>query len=71
MARPKLTPWFRATVKPARPGVYRVRAACPWYRFWDGSKWFVGASTPRDAAAYMPRRRAEAADWRGLAQPPK
>jgi hypothetical protein len=38
-----LTPWYPATTKPVRPGVYLVRTEMAWPRetmnLWTGEKW--------------------------------
>jgi len=68
----RLTPWFPASTKPARIGVYEVDVGRHlWWRFWDGKNWRNGATTAEKAA------RSESillsywkAPWRGLARKP-
>jgi len=66
----KYTDWFTPDVKPVHPGVYQVKSVTniPFYRKWDGTKWFAGASDVRNAS-----RATQVAgwdrSWRGLASP--
>ena len=49
----KLTPWFGATTRPVRPGVYQRRhRSFGFYIFakWNGSKWLRGSSSVDEAA---------------------
>lgn len=72
----KLTPWFPASVKPARVGVYEKRTsghhATQWAG-WDGRVWNVLCLTPEEAAAEMDGHPTCFPDdeWRGLAEEPK
>jgi hypothetical protein len=55
MSKPKLTPWFPATQKPVRPGVYEVITRCseegqPAYSHFDGAYWNGGWESPERAA---------------------
>jgi hypothetical protein len=76
----KHTPWFPASVKPVRAGVYEVKEGrLPvWYRYWDGQFWYAGGPSPWSARNWilMPigvkeAGRLLAAPWRGLAEEPK
>jgi hypothetical protein len=46
MSKPKLTPWFPATMKPVRPGIYQRKLDYltgyrgKWqFAHWDGRRW--------------------------------
>ena len=76
----KLTPWFKARVKPARPGVYEIRFPddkftndSPAYAYWNGKCWGWASSTPGFSAANQSSTFAaiQKKEWRGLAQEPK
>ena len=44
----KLTPWFPADVLPVREGVYEVQPMSypgPFYRYFDGERWWVGGQS--------------------------
>jgi hypothetical protein len=76
MTKPKLTPWFPGTVKPARAGVYMQMSGgslpITGYQRWDGGRWFGWCYTP-DAAALEPavaHQRSQNDRWRGLARDP-
>lgn len=63
----KKTPWFPADVKPARPGVYEVKACrgSTWYRRWNGLIWFIGDYS----VSYAAKEQAPTfirSPWRGL-----
>lgn len=65
---PKLTPWFPADVKPARPGLYdcwEIGCEYPscWRWFWDGESW-CNDGLDRWPCLNQQRR------WRGLAENP-
>jgi hypothetical protein len=65
----KLTLWYPADVKPARPGVYEVFS--PSYRFfrkWDGTNWCIG-SLDVERASRSEGRACWLRTWRGLASP--
>jgi hypothetical protein len=79
MSAAKLTPWFPAEAKPARPGVYEKDFmdypgdfSRREFQYWDGARWHYGHGTPEETAADArtlgieptPRR------WRGLAADP-
>ncbi len=71
MSKQKLTPWFRADVKPVRVGFYeRQWNVAGWSReqclgYWDGWCWrYVGKNREIEDVAYSNRR------WRGLAYDP-
>jgi hypothetical protein len=52
MTDKQMTPWFAATTKPFRTGVYEVRLPRPApkvYGFWTGDRWGRMASTPEKA----------------------
>lgn len=81
MSKPKLTPWFDARMKPARPGVY---LATVWmnsdlddswgmYRYWNGKHWCKPADSPAGAADPTMQRRAffQITYWRGRANRPR
>lgn len=72
-----LTPWFPASVKPVRIGLYRVRVewldAVEWC-WWCGEGWGWAYPTKRDAAAKEWRTTEGATQaklWRGLAEKPE
>lgn len=77
----KLTPWFKARVKPARPGVYEIRFPddvfsndSPAYALWDGERWGWASATAKFAAANGAGCMSGATqkkEWRGLAEEPK
>lgn len=70
----KLTPWFPASVKPVRAGVYEVRMdGPPWYRYWDGVHWYAGHCTSELACAlpHVSLEETPTEPWRGLAEEPK
>lgn len=68
----KLTPWFPASVKPVRVGVYRVESG-GWYAYWNGRKFGWRDLTP--SKAYANRNEAtlctKLASWCGLAEKPE
>lgn len=78
------TPWFDASVKPARPGLYEVRhdpatrpgprshkrlRGGPW-RYWDGTEWRAGWIPFANLSKTWPSifGSHESHQWRGLAQ---
>jgi hypothetical protein len=70
----KLTPWFPASVKPVRAGVYQSKEPfLTWYRYWDGEYWCSGGTTPIAAKRHANMRFDETPPepWRGLAEEPK
>ena len=80
MSEPKLTPWFPAHVKPARPGVYKkdfsLITDIREFQYWTGNRWIYGADTPEDTAANLRNSRHYGAHpgprpWRGLAEKPQ
>ena len=82
MSEPKLTPWFPASVKPARPGVYNVSCrereqTGRWYGRFDGRKWYGSwGNSPDDRVMYPYPQWTSTADgtpatWRGLAEKPQ
>lgn len=81
MSKPKLTPWFEARVKPARPGVYLATILMRsdlddergLYRYWDGRYWCKPATTPDEAMFPMNLHRAflTVMHWRGRMSAPR
>jgi hypothetical protein len=79
MSKQKLTKWFPADVKPARPGVYNVSClesgqSGKWYALFDGQRWSWKWDT--DAASDVLHEDGNPSDWylgswRGLASHPK
>lgn len=69
MSKPKLTPWFPASIKPVRPGHYEIQFADGSgngdTRVWTGTRW-VWASGMK--TLFNTERRGR---WRGLAEQPK
>lgn len=68
----KVTPWFPCHVLPIRIGVYEIQAAGNLYRFFDGAKWHMGASSI--TTAHNGRHTwlvTNNRKWRGLAKEPK
>ena len=73
----KLTEWFPSSVKPVRPGVYRVkgqRGGClPGYAYFDGSRWGYSMTTVDEAVGKIAKHHRLAyqnKQWRGLAEKP-
>jgi hypothetical protein len=77
MSKQKLTPWFPASVKPARKGVYVASVGCnTFYRYWNGKRWHHGSYTVSEAMGAARLRGFWPEDrypirWRGLAEQPK
>ena len=77
MSEPKLTPWYPASVKPVREGVYPTsiyywRGEIEYgYSNWNGSRWSMQAATPHDAKArgFFLNAARQDKRWRGLAAP--
>jgi hypothetical protein len=78
MSKQKLTPWFPASVKPARDGVYLTRKTGfshdGVYRKWKNGMWHfnsdsvdVAAKETQQSPAIVQTDR----QWRGLAEQPK
>jgi len=70
----KLTPWFNATQKPVRVGVYQRRHrhfGFYVFAYWDGEQWLLGAESPAAAAkeTKLSVNQLTAFYWRGLEQP--
>ena len=65
------TPWFPASVKPARAGWYEYR----WFsgamirRYFDGKHWYARGFGPESAGVVFCTWPDD--QWRGLAQEPK
>lgn len=67
--QPALSPWFPASINPARKGVYEVIYSGdgnPEHRTWDGAHW-----THADGVKCGFNMRLAGDVWRGLAQQPK
>lgn len=62
-----LTPWFDASTRPRRPGVYQRDEPAGRYGCWDGARWRAGAASPAAAAAAV-EVSATSARWRGLTE---
>lgn len=67
----KLTPWFPATVKPVRAGVYRTRPESSTsqiicYSYWSGRKWGFYKYTKRHAISAMGESPVQNKEWRGV-----
>lgn len=77
MSEKKLTPWFPASVKPARNGVYEVEGpedlGRNYFSYFDGERWHGQWFTPERARAKAPGIGIglQSDKWRGLAQEPK
>lgn len=73
MSAPKLTPWFPASVKPVRAGVYWTRllgdGSRGGYSFWNGRYWGNELDTIENAKRYGGIGLSK--EWRGLAERPK
>jgi hypothetical protein len=73
VTKPKLTPWFPGTVKPARVGVYERKHAegvYAWSR-WSGKYWIATAwLRAENANARRGKSGYQALPWRGLASDP-
>ena len=70
----KFTPWFNATQKPVRVGVYQRRHrhfGFYVFSYWTGEYWMFGAETPAAAAkeTKLSVNQLTAFYWRGLGQP--
>jgi hypothetical protein len=79
VAEDSVTLWFQPTVKPKHIGVYQIYARSmgheQLYRYWDGTHWYLGHSTPRKAAKKAEVRlivfERYLLPWRGLKHKPK
>lgn len=77
MSKPKLTPLFPMSVKPARRGVYQFKYGTGFVRYsmWDGVAWRMTRSeiknAPRSVEYSYDAGNGMAIGWRGLAEPPK
>ena len=68
--QPKLTPWFPASVKPAREGVYQCNYdGSAIFRLFLRGDWYCYGHTAEEAARTRVRSD-NAAKWRGLAVKP-
>ena len=72
--RPRLTPWFPHTTKPARAGMYRAQdrtmnCGCCWFdAHWNGREWHTDLLTPGTFSTLL--FDSQLKRWRGLAQRP-
>ena len=76
MIKPKLTPWFPGTVKPAR-GVEHIGPYLrqfdydEQYSWWNGREWmFAAGVTPGGACRALGPSTRQNLPWRGLAEKP-
>lgn len=68
------TPWFSASVKPVRKGVYERKptartGARGRYSYWDGQQWGLSCDTVKEAARYKNLRGPSVEQntpWRGV-----
>lgn len=70
----KLTPWFPAGMKPARPGVYKtvfVSDGRTGYSRWNGMEWGHQFKSRSDAENINMGCGEQFKIWRGLAEEPK
>lgn len=72
----KKTPWFPASAKPARRGVYETKQpdGDRYFNLFDGERWHWGWESPDDAGDEPMTRQSErefVCAWRGLAKEPK
>jgi hypothetical protein len=75
------TPWFPASVKPARVGWYQAsyHGYGTYWRYWTGTRWRFGLgpdSCSRPIPDQLDKGSCEFGEvigdkWRGLAEPPK
>ena len=74
--KPKLTPWYPSSVKPARPGVYNTSYVDSWhskwtgYSYWDGRAWTSQCRDPERARVSGTYYANQNKRWRGLAEAP-
>lgn len=80
MKKPKLTPWFPESVKPARPGVYNVSCRTSgqsgnWFARFNGEHWSPGWETDKNYVFPLSDMESNSdrylGTWRGLAEKPK
>jgi hypothetical protein len=75
MTDKQMTPWFAATTKPFRTGVYEVRLPGPAlkvYAFWTGDRWGAITSTPERAELLVfafTKWASQNKRWRGFTGP--
>lgn len=71
--QPALTPWYRGSIKPTRPGVYqREFPHCALYAEWTGYQWLIAARSPRTATKErLVSMQQDSIRWRGLAEKPQ
>lgn len=66
-----LSPWFPASIKPVRSGVYEVSSDIPgeWYSWWDGRRFNSAWSSVERAEMHKCfGSHDRVVRWRGLAQ---
>jgi hypothetical protein len=75
---PRMTGWFKSTVRPVRRGVYEKKnpyefgqVSKPMFSLWDGHEWKTLAGDPEFAAGCKNRTFYHTYLWRGLAERPK
>lgn len=68
----RLTPWFPASTKPVRVGVYETRTARSYgpdilkgFSYWDGWRWYVATRAPQSACGYNVSLY-QSRQWRGI-----
>jgi hypothetical protein len=65
-----LTEWYSPKQKPYREGVYqRIINLDILYSYWDGSKWYLGWTSPKGALQHKQMHitsNMQRAEWRGL-----
>ena len=70
--KPKLTPWYPASVKPVRKGVYRTDADLMYdglthcFQRWSGRYWCQYHCFAEGAGANVAKSRCQNVRWRGL-----
>ena len=70
-----LTPWFHASIKPVRQGVYQRDMGATGrgtFSYWDGERWYGWGFTvaiAKNNYAHTPSA-VQDAPWRGLAKRP-
>jgi hypothetical protein len=66
-----VTPWFPASVKPARPGVYERLTS--WrdnvFALWNGEHWLMYTPTPETASRQTSKSAHQDFAWRGIVGP--
>ncbi len=73
MNEPEVTPWFDASVIPARIGDYQVQPDASWgirWSHWDGKMWSYFVIKQSYLNWYRGSQRHDELPWRGLASDP-